>query len=385
MGEYTAVVYQTTSGRVLYDIDLVASPTWATTLNGATDSWSIITPLENSADRTLVREWAEKWFCSVAIMWNDQVVQAGPITQNPELTFVGDQPAMSITGRGFWEILNQRLLHNNAWNPASVPITDASANLQLINSLGNIAITILFHSLTWANRPGSALPVDLQALDPAGGSAIRNYFGYDLVSVGQRLQELTQVDSGPDIFFQPYKVTTSNQRYIRHLMRVGLPYLTQTGSPLLFDLNSAVQNIAITADSSPLIVTSFVKGAGNEAGQLIGYATSTKLPNLGWPALDNVDVGHSSATEQTTLDSWAAANIAQFGRKVEQWKPRVLLDSVPSIGSYTPGFFGRYAVNDHPWVPDGVYTSRILGIASAGGMDGEPAMVEHQIEAVAAS
>jgi hypothetical protein len=164
-------------------------------------------------------------------------------------------------------------------------------------------------------------------------------------------------------------------------MLIGIPYLVQSGTALLFDLGGSCTDIVVSADSSPLATSAFVKGAGNEAGQLYGYAASAALPNLGWPLLDFVDSAHSSASETTTLNSWAQADITQFGRKLEQWKPRILLDAVPKVGTYIPGHFASYAVTDHAWIPDGTYTSRILGMSSAGG-DDEPAMVEHQIEAV---
>jgi hypothetical protein len=112
------------------------------------------------------------------------------------------------------------------------------------------------------------------------------------------------------------------------------------------------------------------------------YATSPDLIAKGWPLLDFVDSAHTSASDTTTLNSWARANVAQFGRKMEQWKPKILLDSEPRFGTYVPGHFGSYVVNDHPWVPDGMYTSRILGVSSAGtGVDGVP-LIEHQIEAI---
>lgn len=382
MSEYTAVVYKTVSGQVLYDIDLAASPSWSVALNGWDDHWQISTPLTDRATATKVREWAERWLCSVAILWDDIVCQAGPITQNPEFGFINDQPVLTVTGKGMWENLNQRVLHDRNWNPATAAITDSTADLSVTNSLGNIAITIVFHGITMVNRAGSALPLDVAALDLAGGTNVRNYRGFETASVGQRLQELTQVENGPDIYFQPYLTTVGGVRFIRHQMMVGTPYLLQGGDPPKFDLGSSMIDLGVVGDSSPMVTTSFVKGTGNETGQLFGYATSPDLINKGWPLLDYVDSSHSSASDPTTLSSWARANVAQFGRKLEQWKPRIVLDSEPRFGTYIPGHFGSYVVNDHPWVPDGTYTSRILGIASATLSEDEVPTIEHQIEAI---
>ncbi len=131
-----------------------------------------------------------------------------------------------------------------------------------------------------------------------------------------------------------------------------------------------------------MITTAFVKGTGNEAGQLYGYATSADLISKGWPALDYVDSSHGSASVQSTLDSWARADVAQYARKLEQWKPKVLLDADPKWGTYIPGHYGSYVVNDHPWIPDGTYTSRILGVSGAGSNEDGVPMIEHQVEAI---
>jgi hypothetical protein len=380
MPEYTAVVYQTTTGRVLYDIDLTEDPTWSAVLNGV-GTWQVTTPLEDAADRARCREWAERWFCSVAVLWDGQVCQAGPITENPDVSTSDGLPTLVVTGKGFWENLNQRLCHSRTWNPGSARITSSAADLTINDSLPNIARELMFQATNMTVRQGSALPLDLPTA-VASDANTRTYRGYEMATFGQRLQELTQVDGGPDIYFQGYLTMVSGVRYVRHRALIGAPYLAQGGNPLLFDLGSSMAGLEVQGDNSPLITSAFVKGTGNEAGQLYGYATSAGLIGNGWPMLDYVDSSHGSAQVQSTLDSWALADVAQFGRKLEQWKPRIMLSSEPKIGTYIPGHFGTYVINDHPWVPDGSFTARILGYSSAGSQDDQPAMIEHQIESV---
>lgn len=383
MPEYTAVAYQTTTGRVMYDIDLAADPSWSIALNGSNESWQVSMPLTDRAAANKARECSERWYTSVAIFWDGQGCQGGPVTQNPDMGFINDMPVAVITGKGFWENLNQRLMHSKTWDPAT-GITSSTADLTITDSLPNIAREIVNQATSWTVRPGSALPVDLPTA-VASDSNMLTYHGYETASAGQRLQELTQVENGPDVLFQPYLTTIAGQRYVRHRMMIGTPYLSQAGQPPKWDLGSSMTNLNVAGDSSPLITTSFVKGTGNEAGQLYGYATSADLISKGWPALDFVDSSHTSASVQSTLDSWARANIAQYARKLEQWKPVILLDDDPHWGTYNPGHFGSYVVNDHPWVPDGTYTSRILGVASAGTSIDDVPQIEHQIEAVQVS
>lgn len=376
--EYTAVAYVTRTGRVLYDIDLADAPTWDTQLNDG-GTWQIKVPLGNRDGATReVREWCVLGFCSVAILLGDTVCQAGPITAYAPAE---DDSTITVSGKGIWEAFNMRVLHNKDWNSVVSRITDASANLTFTDSLWNIARSLAFHALNWSARGGSGLPVDLPAADPAGGTDTRSYFGYDLVTTGQRLQELTQDDNGPDIYFQPYLTVGGGSRAIRHSMLIGQPDIVQAGVPLLFDYNSNLTKLSITADIKNLATTAWAKGAGSQDGLLYGYATATPLILAGYPAIDRIDSDHSSATSQPALNGWATAAINLYGnQQVEQWKATVKTDMDPQWGEYIPGQYANYEVHDHPWVPDGRYLFRLIGVSYSS--SNQRGTVDHLVQAV---
>ncbi|MFD5089315.1 hypothetical protein ACFWMR_01845 [Amycolatopsis thailandensis] len=377
--EYTAVVYSTTTGRVLYDLDLDAEPEWSTRVNDV-GGGRIIVPLPGDEKTARVREWCVPWRYSIGVLRGDTVCQGGPIVPySPD----DDKTKLVVAFKGFWELLNRRLLHNENWNPATAKITDPSADLSITDSLPNIGRTIADHALGWHHRPGSDLPLDLPPVLPGGGTHVRNYRGYEAAYVGQRLQELTQVDGGPDMLFQPYLTTSGGFRYIRHRMLIGNPLLTQPGAPLRFDYNSTLVSLSIAGDGSALANTAFVKGTGNEAGTLFGYATDTTLIDAGWPALDMVDTNHTSADQQSTLDGWAKADIQLYGSQPEQWQAVVRADADPPLGSYTPGHFADYSVKGHHWLPSGIYSYRILGVSHSGSTP--RGCVDHQLQAVRAA
>lgn len=379
---HTALTYDTVTGRVLFELDLASEPEWSMRLNDV-GGWKISVPLDGGAGTTRVREWCVPWRFSVAIVRGrgvpaDTVCQAGPIVAYaPD----DDRPVHTVSGKGFWELLNHRALHNRAWNPAAKRITDTSADLALTDSLANIARSVADHATSMTYRPGSALPLDLPT-PTAAGTSTRTYHGYEMAMVGQRLQELTQVDSGPDILFQPYMTVTGGLRYIRHRMLIGNPYLTQPGVPLLFDYRSTLVKLAISGDGSDQANSAFVKGTGNEAGQLYGYSADTSLISAGgWPMLDLVDSGHTSASDQTTLDGWASADVALSASQPEQWQATVLADADPRWGSYLPGHFADYSVKHHHWLKNGKYSYRIIGVSNAAERD----KVLHQLQAVRGS
>lgn len=378
---YTALAYDTVTGRVLFELDLASEPDWSARINDV-GGWKLTVPLEGGSKTAKVREWCVPWRFSVAIVRGrgvptDTVCQAGPI-----VAYAPDdsRPVHTVSGKGFWENLNHRILHNRSWNPATARITATSADLTINDSLPNIARSIVDHATSMTFRPGSALPVDLPT-PTAVGTNTRTFHGYEMAFVGTRLQELTQVDNGPDVLFQPYLTVVGGLRYIRHRMLIGNPYLTQPGVPLLFDYRSNLVKLTIAGDGSDQANTAFVKGTGNEAGQLYGYSNSTTYTSLGWPMLDMVDSGHTSTQEQPTLDGWAIADVALYNSQPEQWQATVLADAEPRWGSYLPGHFADYSVKNHHWLLPGKYSYRILGVSNAPDRD----KVLHQLQAVRGS
>lgn len=375
--EYSALVYHTMTGQVFRELQLADLPVWETQLND-TGGWGVVCPIGIDPQQDAwLREWAPfPYRFSVAIvLGGDTVLQAGPNTtyQPDEEVPDGGVAKVRVGGKGIWQLLNRRVLINAAWNPAATPVTDVSANITLTYSLHTIAREIVNHSINKSFVVGSNLPIDLPA--QIAGTATRTYYGYETIAAGQRLQELTQVDQGPDIVFQPYLIAVGGSRYIRHRMVIGTPYLTGPGVPLQFDYNSSLVKVAIGGNSDSLATTSYVRGTGNETGQLFGYASNPALIAAGYPLLDDVDSTHTSASVQTTLDSWAAANVALQGTVPEQWKSTVLAETSPRAGEYAPGHFVTYNVIGHHWLPDGMYNQRLL---SLGRNDGTPAgMLEH--------
>ena len=372
--EYAAVVYHTTTGKVLYDLDLAAEPEWSSLINDA-GGWKIAVPLDGGPRTVKVREWCVPDRFSVAVLRGDFVCQAGPITPYApdDVTTVH-----TVSGKGIWDILNRRVLHNAALLPNQL-LTDPAADLTLTGTLPFIAREIVNHQINMQFIAGSNLPIDLPTIS-AGGTDVRNYHGYDIAFGGVRLRELSQVDGGPDVLFQPYLTVVGGARFIRHRLLVGNPYLTQPGVPLRFDYRSTLTNLTIAGGTSPTAVRAFVKGTGNEAGQLYGSAVATDLISAGWPLTDVVDTNHTDASVQSTLDGWATADVALSAGQVEQWQATVLADADPRLDTYAPGHFVNYSVTGHHWLSDGVYSWRLLGVSRTGSTLRD--RVDHQLQAV---
>ncbi|PKV95929.1 hypothetical protein ATK30_6862 [Amycolatopsis echigonensis] len=373
---YTALAYDTVTGRFLADIDLQTDPTWSARIND-TGGWQIVAELQDRAHRDVVRGWCVPWRTSVAILYGATVCQAGPIVGYAPSD---SQPQVQISGKGIWEMFNHRLLFNAAWDPTAKPITDPSADFTVNGPLYKIARELVNNAMNWQHRAGGGLPIDLPAQVPDDYSNTRTWHGWEMATPGQRLQELTQVQNGPDVLFQPYLTVVNGFRTIRHQLLIGSPYLQQRGVPLNFNFGNTLVSMTVQGDGTSQANSAFVKGTGNEAGTLYGYATNNVRVQIGWPALDMVDSNHTSVLDPVALNAYAAGDLTLYGSVPEQWEAVVLADADPQWGQYLPGHFANYSFQDHPWIPDGTYSQRILGVSDGGGQSGQRATVKHQLQ-----
>lgn len=377
---YYALVYFTLTGQVVDEIPLAADPTWLQQIN-ADGSWTVRTQIGSDADaavpgnvllsKTRLRGIADSWRFSVAICWgdgatSDYVCQAGPLISDQ---LMSEQPPMlQLGGAGLWALLRMIMQVTSTWPGTS--LADGSADATYTGQLRDIAIQILTNA---AARVG--FPIDIPTVSGTG-SMSRTYYGYNLVSAGQVLQDLTQVQvttttagvsviqQGPDILLKPYR---SDASHIRHTALLGNPTLSVEGNPLVFDYPGNVIEILPTRDGSKLSTTSYQKGNGMEYATLWAKSTDPTLPAAGWPKTETAGMGQSQIIVQSELQQWSDGQQALTGRPIETWAVRMRMDDIDyPFGSYDPGFTGTYNVRDHCWLLDNAYTKRILGFTNGG-------------------
>jgi hypothetical protein len=189
------------------------------------------------------------------------------------------------------------------------------------------------------------------------------YPGYDFATAGQRLQELTQLDHGPDVLFRPY---FADPQHIRWQALIGNPTLAQPGAALLFHYGSNLSSVIPQSSGAQLATASYVKGNGIEAATLWATASDTTLTGAGWPLMESIDSSHSNLIDPVALQAQATANQKINGRPVETWTATARTDQSPLLGSYTAGVYATYNFPDesHPMIPKGQYFQRIIGLTN---------------------
>ncbi|MBB5159906.1 hypothetical protein [Saccharopolyspora phatthalungensis] len=223
------------------------------------------------------------------------------------------------------------------------------------------------------SQDGFMLPLDLPATET--GTATRTYYGYELTTVWERMQDLTNVIDGPEFDFQPYFVSGTNM--VRWQMLIGGPLLGNQQTTAVWDYGGALGSIDVDVNGSTSPAARvWVKGSGTDRSLLTGYAEDTSLVQQGFPPIDYVDSEHTSATEQSTLEDYADADLAAFRFPTEQWTCSVRIDGArfqetgveisPALGNWQLGDAPTFYVSGHPWLPDGGYRRRIIGFSGDG-------------------
>lgn len=375
---FSAFVFETVTGRiVLNELPYMGQPSFNRQINqqGSISMRLLVGDISTPPSTTL-RSIFTPWRFSIGFAWNDYILQAGPIITSQ---FDDINRIITVTGGGIWRLLSRRVIVNPspALNPTNgVTLLDMGSSYDEVIgpfSLHTIAKKLVQRSCT--RTTGFSLPIDYPS--DITGSNNRTYPIYDLATVGQRLQELTQVDSGPDIDFEPY-FDPANPGYVRYQMRIGNPVLQQLGLDLVWDYQTGLRSVSVDSNGSSMVTGAFVKGNGTERSSLVAYQRDNTLVSIGWPATEMVD-SRTSVTDASILQGYANSDVALFKNPVELWNAVVRADTTPILGTYSPGTYAVFNMQRHPWIPDGQYRQRILGFEQ-GSVTNEISLILQAIE-----
>lgn len=355
---FSVHICETRTGTVVFnEVPYLGVPDFSRVINGESNI-KVQIPVGDMGvpDRTRLRSLVAEWRYSIAVCIGTSVMAIGPI-----MTWQFDHTSQTLAlGAGsVWALLMRRLLIKSPVTLSS-PL-DVSATNDA-NYLGQTLATIARNIVSDSLGRGSTfqLPIDLPSA--VAGSNDRNYVVYDLASVGQRLKDLTQVENGPDIDWDPY---FSSSGVIRINMRIGTPTLQQFGLNLIWDDLSGITNLNVDRNGADMITSNFTRGNATERASQVAWTRDGSLTAIGWPELEQVDTTHQSVTDFTTLQSYANESVRFFKVPTETWHAEVITDVTPIAGTFKPGDRATFNVQGHPWIVPGQYPQRILGWSGA--------------------
>ncbi|GAA1736809.1 hypothetical protein [Microcella frigidaquae] len=384
----TYIIGDLRTGRRIQTVPALAGP-WDDVLNDAGTVSCTVSLRDPDVQRLGLKESAKPGKAFLAAVDGDLVLQAGPIWLH---SYDADLGRLTLSAAGMWSYFDQRrILPVLAGRSPTDPTTDtrfAPASIDPAGpwptdtrtSLQGIARALVAQAQAWT---GGNVPVILPA--SIAGTSERVYRGVDLSTVGQALRDLTAVEGGPDVRFEPR--LTTDRLGVEWVMRIGTP--TQ---PLLF---SAVEpTFTIGAPKSPVssfkttvsgrgVATHVYAAAGRGANEaIVGEGVNQALLDAGYPVLELVDSSRSTVSEQATIDAFAEELRLRSASQTETWEFAHETSERPFLSGYTVGDFALVRVVDDLYHGPIDPPKRMRIVARSGDAEGRKVTVKFQPEVV---
>jgi hypothetical protein len=375
-------VFETRTGRVAGTVPYLGTPSWSRGIDTA-GTWRVTVPLDDDAlPLELLDGYTQPWLWSWAICQGTKIWQAGPVVTE---SYDGGT-ATTLGGGGLLKLFTDKRLLINPGRASLGVVTGTDAdtlfgptgyvpaiggtvpagNQNL--SLHTIAKRIIQQDIS---TPGRELPIVFP--DDIAGTAQREYPGYDLAGLGQRLIELSQVMGGPEFEFAPEFVDTQTRQYIRWRMRLGNPYLGNLAFAHYWEYRTALVDSKFDTDGQFRITRDFERGNGMNRDLVIGFADAPIGAAPAEMVLENAGSEHTSASDVATLNAWAAATVAggRDALPVMTHVVRVAGSDIegnqtgsPALAEIDAGDNCTTVYRDHPRFGTGTWASRITDISS---------------------
>lgn len=357
----SVVLGDTKTGTVLADISAVESLSCSDGLDPGTASLRCAVPVHHDDLAGIdIRTRTNPADSFIALVNAENVLWAGPIWGR---RYAAQTGSLELSASGMMSILDRRWC---SADPRANPVSEA-ADISLRGlTLRAIAARLVRIGMRSTTGDDGRLPIVFGDLENESGRNERQYFGYDLASIGERLGQLTEVINGPDLHFAPR--WRSNQRDgIEWQLRAGAPALGQVGAPWVWESGNNLQDVSTDEDGGGMASLALAPGEGSEREKVIGRAIRTTLQDSGWPALFQAVTGHTSTKDQATADAYAAEYVRAKHLAVETWTATVDAFSYPAIGEWLVGDDCRVIVPDDPWLRGNDFVRRIIGWSYNGG------------------
>lgn len=379
------------TGRRILDLPVLKGP-WDDKLDTA-ETIRVTVDLQDPDVQALgLRNTATPTKAFLGAVEGDTIKACGPIWTKH---YNRDDSTMELGAKGLMSIFDHRLilpllaanLDVGQWT-----IPDPSDNTKTIP---NPALTTQYNGIWWGTMAkrlvqqclswtGGNIPIVFQA-DEIDGVAdhTKTYLGADFKPVGEALRQLSELDGGPEINFQP--------RFTSDML--GVEWVMQTGTvaqPLIFGQSvpqwnltvgaSPISNFQIDEDGTGMASLSWATGGRQADDVLVSRAYDSTLVDRGFPLMEVLDSSHSTVVLQSTLDKYARQNLQNARAPEETWSFDVQAYPVdedgnpagPQVNSYNVGDFCEIViapydpeagVGDPYIIEGGTFRRRIVGIS----------------------
>jgi hypothetical protein len=233
-------------------------------------------------------------------------------------------------------------------------------------------VTTAFRGSDWAPVGAGKVALTVGAYAPSGQKRDRAYKALD-GTIGQRLRELSDVDSGFDFIVVPTWRSVGAGGVDRTLQfaypRAG------TDLDIVFEMAGAgfgpstaptagggnILQVTLEEQAAGLASRAYAIGATTNDVTVTGVYQDNSLIDQGWPFME-ATASYTTVAEQATINAYARALWTDSQRMQEPVGGSVLADAPPGIGDYALGDTVIIAAEPSINFPDGFHQRvRLLG------------------------
>lgn len=357
--------FEMLTGRRLVPLP-IATGDWAIGVN-ADDSITCSVPARAAVTETL-DVWGSTTLARNGLL---AVVDNEPVAAGPIWKRSYKQGGMiDLTAGGLRSYWSRRVLlpvdarGNPLVDPVTGdPVTAYDTNLSGL-SLGTIAKRYVELARLW---PGGEIPMILP--DDEAGSAERNVAAIELKKIRVLLDNLSDVEGGPEIAFRVRWAEDGLGIYWE--MQTGTTATPRLGNPdpdlvqWTIGAKSGAFGLEIEEDGTGMAEEVFAGGGRSGDRAIIAQGRDTTLYDAGFPLLQDVDTSHSDVVLDETMQSYADRGAALGKFSASSWKMKVRARELgsPRLGDYWAGDMATLVVDEaEPVLPAGPVVRRIASI-----------------------
>lgn len=211
-----------------------------------------------------------------------------------------------------------------------------------------------------AAHPGGSLPIAWEAART--GTREKGWAAVDGKAVQEAVEDISQLLGGVEWDWVPVVDETDR-----------LSWAFVSGYDATMEITSAywhdwaaggtdpdIRGLAEATSPEFMASTAFFTGGKDDDRVMISRQHDPGLIDAGFPLAEIWDSSHSTVSEQATLDGWAKGALEDGQAPVQEWEFEVRADRAAGLRH---GDWCTVEVADHWWIPDGVYTRRIVEVS----------------------
>lgn len=338
MAEIMAFSCDAVTGAKIDQIPVSAFP--HSRMLSAGDSGSSVTvALDGTFSKTALRDMLTPWARLIVLERDGTLEYMGYVLGDG---YTRGQSALTVPLGDWWTLAARR----GAWDH-SAPNVEKWKTTVAGNRETQAAAAIL-RGRSGVAAPPMGFPMTIPGF-PGGTSVSRTYYGYHMEYIADVLADL--LDEGLDIYHRPRWINNGEADW---LMNAGMNWGSGAFREFFVTADkSNVTDFKITTDAARVTNNAHRIGEGSEVDMLVRSNRNFDTP---YPLLSRTTQS-KNVSNAAQLASLSAQDLIAFATPTTQWEFSVTADTPVDVGDTARLFF-----DGDPWLADGYYTRRVIGI-----------------------